>query len=350
MTAGSSRFARVERKAVDIEKDLVDVIVDGEGLPTRIEARVDGLSLGPWILEHMATVRSAMLASGAVVLTGFDGTASELELQQSLEQAGRETLVYRERSTPRSALAGNVYTSTEFPPDRSIALHNELTPAHIYPALVWFLCVQPAETGGATPVADVRKVLADLPEELADRFRRLGWRLDRYYGSGFGPDWPEAMQTDSREEVETYLQENDVDFSWTSDGHLRTTHVRPAIERHPATGEEVWFNHAAFWHTSALPDDVRAQMERELEPHQMPYRVTFGDGSPIADADIALVRAAYERHHRERPWDRGDLMIVDNLLSAHGRTPYTGPRKIVVAMTDPVVRPRFVPGSTAADV
>jgi alpha-ketoglutarate-dependent taurine dioxygenase len=339
----SSRIAGVTRRLVPTDGDLVEIVPQDDGMPTQIRALVPGLDLGTWVRDNLASLREALVNTGAAVLTGFDGARTEQQVQSCLANAGRETLTYRERSTPRRSLAGNVYTSTEYPSDRVIALHCELTAAHVYPELVWFTCIEAPTTGGATPVADTRKVLAELPAELRDRFRRLGWRLNRSYGSGFGPGWQEAMQTESRDEVEEYCHANDIAFRWTGDGQLRTSQVRRAIERHPISGEETWFNHVAFWHSSSFEPPIREQMERELAPDEFPYQVFYGDGSPIADADAQLMREAYARHHRERPWQPGDVMVVDNLLSAHGRAPYTGPRKIVVAMTDAVHRPAFVP-------
>jgi hypothetical protein len=31
----------------------------------------------------------------------------------------------------------------------------------------------------------------------------------------------------------------------------------------------------------------------------------------------------------------GDILMVDNMLVAHGREPFSGPRKILVAMAEP---------------
>ncbi|MEV4920155.1 TauD/TfdA family dioxygenase, partial [Streptomyces tirandamycinicus] len=36
------------------------------------------------------------------------------------------------------------------------------------------------------------------------------------------------------------------------------------------------------------------------------------------------------------PWQPGDLMLVDNIRTAHSREPYEGPREILVGLADPV--------------
>ena len=32
------------------------------------------------------------------------------------------------------------------------------------------------------------------------------------------------------------------------------------------------------------------------------------------------------------PWRRGDVLLLDNMLTAHGRRPFTGDRRVLVAM------------------
>jgi alpha-ketoglutarate-dependent taurine dioxygenase len=336
-----SRFRGVERKPVSLgAQELTHTTPPAEpGGPALVTAAVAGLRLGEWLKAQRSALDALLHEHGAVVLRGFADAADENQLRESLDLAGREQLAYRERSTPRRSLSGNVYTSTEYPADKEIELHCELTAASLVPMRVWFLCVRPPTAGGATPTADTRRLLERIPGPLADRLRAKGWQLVRHYGSGFGPDWPEAMQADSPAEVEEYCQANDIEFEWLEGMRLRTTQVRSAIERHPVTGAEVWFNHIAFWHTSSLEPSVREAMLREMPLERFPYQVFYGDGEPIDAADIQAMKDALHHERRRRDWQRGDLMVIDNLLSAHGREPYAGQRKIAVAMTDPYRRP-----------
>lgn len=66
----------------------------------------------------------------------------------------------------------------------------------------------------------------------------------------------------------------------------------------------------------------------------MPRQVYFGDGSPIDDASMALIGRLYEACAVRFDWQRGDVVMLDNLIAAHARDPYEGPRKIAVAMGD----------------
>ncbi len=66
----------------------------------------------------------------------------------------------------------------------------------------------------------------------------------------------------------------------------------------------------------------------------MPRNVYYGDGSVIADADMAAIGEAYEACAVRFRWQKGDVVMLDNMLTAHARDPFDGPRKIVVAMAD----------------
>jgi hypothetical protein len=62
--------------------------------------------------------------------------------------------------------------------------------------------------------------------------------------------------------------------------------------------------------------------------------VYFGDGFEISDAVMDHVGEVYEKHAVRFTWREGDIVSLDNMLTAHARDSYVGPRKIVVALGD----------------
>ncbi|NEE29572.1 TauD/TfdA family dioxygenase, partial [Streptomyces sp. SID7982] len=82
----------------------------------------------------------------------------------------------------------------------------------------------------------------------------------RNFGSEFGLSWQEVFNSGDRAQVERFCAANDVSVEWRPDGGLRTSSVRDAVHRHPETGEEVWFNHAAIFHLSTLSPEIREGM------------------------------------------------------------------------------------------
>ncbi|RKT54243.1 TauD/TfdA family dioxygenase [Saccharothrix australiensis] len=247
----------------------------------------------------------------------------------------RET-PYREKATKRSDFGNSVYSSTDLPAAQRIRMHNENSYTMTFPGLLLFGCLVAPGSGGATPVADCREVLSHLPEDLVRRGRDTGWLLWRTYSDDISLGWRTAFNTTSPDEVARYCGENGIDHEWLPDGRLRTRQHRSAIIRHPRTGQEIWFNHLAFWNQWSLEPAVRETLVDELGAENLPFNTTFGDGEPIDEADARLINAAYDAATTRRPWSPGDLLVVDNLLAAHGRDAFRGDRRIVVAMGEPV--------------
>ncbi|MDI5941779.1 TauD/TfdA family dioxygenase, partial [Micromonospora sp. DH15] len=82
------------------------------------------------------------------------------------------------------------------------------------------------------------------------------------------------------------------------------------------------------------PAEVAAALLREDGPAGLPRNAYHGDGSPIDDEVVAGIRDLYREHAVSVPWQRGDVLVVDNFLATHGREPFSGDRQILVAMSD----------------
>jgi alpha-ketoglutarate-dependent taurine dioxygenase len=135
--------------------------------------------------------------------------------------------------------------------------------------------------------------------------------------------------------LESYCRESRIECEWKGADRLRTRQVRPAVRVHPRTGEPVWFNHLAFWHVSSLEPRLREVFLGEFGQEELPYNTYYGDGTPVEDSAIEEVRNAYREETVAFPWQKGDLLMLDNMLVAHGRHPFSGARKILTAMGEP---------------
>jgi alpha-ketoglutarate-dependent taurine dioxygenase len=277
-------------------------------------------------------VEQQLARHGALLFRAF--VCGQEQLEDTVRGYSDELFEYSYRSTPRRTVEGRIYTSTEYPPDQTIPLHNEMSYARRWPRRLWFLCVRPADEGGATPLADSREVLAALDPEVRDRFIARGVEYRRNYGPYLDLSWQEAFQTDDPAVVAERCREQRISFAWTDDGRLLTRAVRPAVVTHPVTGEAVWFNQAHLFHAANLPAAVRASLAELVQPDHLPRGAFFGDGSPIEDTKIREIEGVYEDLAYDVRWQAGDVVLIDNLLMAHGRRPFAGERRVLVAMSE----------------
>jgi alpha-ketoglutarate-dependent taurine dioxygenase len=332
----SERIRSVGRKAVRVASDdLIRTapLAEGGALPLVVTPAVEGLEIAAWIAENTSFVRDRLLTHGGLLFRGFRPRAAS-DLQEIVTALSGETMSYTFRSTPRKEVSGRIYTSTEYPADQTIPMHNEMSYTSSWPLKVWFLCVEPAEKGGDTPIADSRKVLERIPADVRASFEEKGVMYVRNYGGGLDLDWQDVFQTSDRSEVAAFCRHAGIDFEWRGEDRLHTRQVRPATARHPEDGAEVWFNQAHLFHVSSLPAELRETMLAQFSASELPRNTFFGDGSSIEPEALDEVRRAYEHETIRFPWQRGDLLLVDNMLTAHGRTPFSGPRKIVVGMAE----------------
>jgi hypothetical protein len=106
--------------------------------------------------------------------------------------------------------------------------------------------------------------------------------------------------------------------------------------RHPLTGPRCWFNQIAFLSEWTLAPEVREYLVEEYGADGLPFNTRFGNGDPIGADVVQVINEAYEAHTVRERWQSGDLLLVDNVRTAHAREPFQGPREVVVAMADAV--------------
>jgi len=279
-----------------------------------------------------AETEAHLATAGGVLFRGFS-VPTVPHFQQFAAAFGHPLLSYEFASTPRSAVGSGVYTSTEYPAHQHIPLHNEQAYTREWPMKIWFHCVTASPVGGETPIADSRAVYRHMPAGIRERFR-AGLQYVRNYGD-FDVPWQQVFGTDRPADVEAFCRRAGIQWEWTGDGELRTRQLCQGVEVHPGTGEPVWFNQGHLFHVSNLQPEVRESLEDLLGVEHLPRNVYFADGSPIPDGLFDEVRAVLDAETVTFPWQDGDVLMLDNMLAAHARNPFEGPRKVVVAMAEP---------------
>jgi hypothetical protein len=311
------------------------LVADGPS-PWVIQPALDGVDLVTWAEGAREQIERLLLEHRALLFRGF-GVRDVATFERFVAASSDgEKLEYKDRTTPRETRGANIYTSTVHPPEERIQLHNEGTYWVRWAAKLYFCVLKTPAQGGATPIADVRRVHDRIDPAVRERFASAGMMLVRNFNQGFGLPWQDVFQTGERGVVGSYCTANDIHFELGAGEHLRTRQVRPAIRHHPLTREPVWFNHAAFFHHSSLEPALREMLVGQYGIDGLPYDTRYGDGAPIEDEVAAALREAYAAEKVVFPWEEGDVMLLDNMTVAHAREPFVGEREVVVAMTDVV--------------
>jgi alpha-ketoglutarate-dependent taurine dioxygenase len=273
-----------------------------------------------------------LLMHGALLFRGY-GVEDALDLEKLARLfSGKELLNYTGGVSPRNALNNSgIYNSTEYPSELTLSLHNELSYADKFPSHLFFCCFIAPVRGGETTLGDSRRILKNIDAEIIKLFKskKICYTRNLQAERGSGYSWQEAFETDDKQKVENHCRKISASFEWKPDGNLRLTQIRPATVIHPVAKVEVWFNQAEGFHASNFGEEIYQTTPKDefrLNSH-------FGDGSPIDLETLKHIRSVINAETIPHKWQTGDILVIDNILAAHGRMPFKGKRKISLAMT-----------------
>ncbi len=328
------RVGAVRRLPVDLSQFTPvreHLLVEGQPLPLVLEPTTEQVDLIEWIGTHLDDLRQKLAEHGGLLFRNF-GLREPAEFERAAGSICR-TLYSAYGDLPRAGVAGKIYEATPYPEDQAILFHNEGSHMGRWPRTISFFCATPAQEGGATPVVDCRKVYRDLEPEVRQAFETKGLLYVRNF-CGVDVSWQQFFGTDDRSVVEQACRQTGAMCEWRRDDALRVSQRCEAVRRHPVTGEKTFFTQVQLHHVHCLDAVTSASMRAMFSPDDFPRQVLFGDGTPIETSVTDHVGAIYERHAVRFPWQRGGMISLDNLVTAHARDPYVGPRKILVAMGD----------------
>lgn len=306
-------------------------------LPLIVNAPANNTDICDWLKNDKVELEKTLAVHGAVLYRGFDPIGAT-KLGRLVKDLSSQEFVGTEESSPRSQIEANVYTSTNYRSDQGIFPHNENSYKKSFPMKLFFYCARPSEEGGETPIVDCRSVFRRLDPAIKQKFVEKNWMYVRNFGNGIGISWQEAFNTSERSVVEQYCRDEDIQFEWIGEESLRTMQVRQPVLRHPLTGEVSWFNHITFFNVATLEERIRDSLLSICKVDDLPHNTYYGDGTPIEASVLNQLQQAYISETINWKWEKGDLIVIDNLLTAHARTSYKGERSIMLAQADPIVR------------
>lgn len=285
-----------------------------------------------WLAEHRQTLLKQSAAHGAVLFRDFPAATAE-DFDRFIAAFGLRNFPYKESlsNAVRVNRTERVFTANEAPPNVTIFLHHEMAQTPVYPSRLFFFCEQAAAAGGATPVCRSDALwerLAARRPDFARDCRSKGLKYSNVMpaendaASGMGRSWRSTLGADDRAGAEQKLKGLGYSWQWLDDGSLRaTTPVLPAV-RDLSNGNTSFFNQliaaASGWKDSRN-DPAKA--------------ITFGDGAPLDRDAVAVAVALGEELSFDVPWQNGDVILVDNYVTMHGRRTFTGTRKVLASLT-----------------
>ena len=300
-----------------------------------------------WAAAHRDALRAVVAEHGCVMVRGLrlcDAPATG----GVFAQLAASRMTEKESFAPRHRYPDGLYSASRWPAGQQMCMHHELSYALEFPGLMMFACLAAPASGGATGVADASAVLDALPAGLVTRFEREGWLLTRNYNEDIGASVAEAFGTADRGAVERYCRANAIEFGWQPGGGLRTRQHRSAVIRHPVTGRRCWFNQVAFLNERTIDPEVREYLVDVYGADGLPFNTFYGNGDPVGDQVVRVINETYEAATAREPWQAGDVLLIDNIRTAHSRDSFEGTREVLAAMADPVQLTTCSPSAQAS--
>lgn len=299
-------------------------------------------------------IKSRLRESGAVLLRSMP-IADTAQAEQLLLGLGvKFDDKYLGGASPRSRLSDHFFTSTEAPAPYVISFHTEMCYLKQRPGKVFFFCITEPSTYGETSVFDCAEIFQQLPAELQQKIEQLGIIYQRYFVEkkarffNVYKTWMASFQATTREEAEFACGQQGMAFEWQANGGLITRAKMPGLIVDPASGKKCIS--LTLYNGESAPYDMFTFKQRinpisrlglsslvrsQYAKKNVFMKTLWGDGSEISvDETRTLIDAAWACSTMFK-WKQGDLLILDNIRTGHGRLNVVKPRKIAAALGDP---------------
>lgn len=295
-----------------------------------------------WLETALPTLEDALPIFGAICLRGFP-VRDSADFAALVGHFHNDPLGYSGGAAQRTRVSGTVFETTKVAPHIKVTLHQEMAYLPRYPRQIAFYCRKPADTGGQTILSDMRKVVRSIDPAFHAELKHRGLIHVRNFRAASSPDdpafltshktWMATFDTDDPRKAEADCDAMGLEHDWLDDGSFSVTYRSSGFARHPRTGEELWFN-------QLQSEARRFVLGAEYDAYVDYYRgrrpaveMRFADDGTLIDPEhIVALMPAFDTHMTSFAWRAGDVMLVDNIYTAHGRNPFTGSRDVQVAL------------------
>lgn len=294
-------------------------------------AEVSLADVDAWVRDRRESLDNLASSAGAVLFRGLPLRSAD-DFDRFIQAFGYPNFRYEDSlsNAVRVNRTDRVFTANEAPSSITICLHHEMAQTPIYPSRLFFFCEKAAEAGGETPLcrSDILfdRLLRELPQFAQDCEQKgllytTVMPAENDPSSGMGRSWQSTFRSDSRGDAERRMRELGYSWEWLADGCLRATTPRLSAVRQLPDGRRSFFNQliAAFhgWKDSRN-DPSRA--------------ITYGDGTPLKASDVDQAAQIAEELTFDLPWQAGDVALIDNYVTMHGRRSFEGTRAVLASL------------------
>jgi len=182
------------------------------------------------------------------------------------------------------------------------------------------------EGGGRFLIADGAKILGDMDPELLEKIYKRKVRIS-VSNLDVPPSTPQILKDGFKSLVTSAVApkfDMDLEMIYEADGKpgrlMAIEEMESPINRHPVTGQPVWFCNAHN-HLRYL---------RDRRPCGVPEvgmtDVFFGDLGHLSPEECDEIKRVSEKHITAVPMSPGDVLLVDNYRTLHGRDVFEGER------------------------
>lgn len=317
-----------------------------------------------YINKNKEDINSKIHSHGAVLFRGFNvNQSTQFEaIAQTIDSDLKNDYL---GTSPRNIVEGTqfVFSASELPAHYPIMQHCEMSFLPSAPRRLMFFCHEAPTFGGETPICDFRQLAINMNPKIKEEFSKKGIKVIRNYCAPGNEKkdsfqlkpWTDMFQTTDKSIVEKKCTENNITVEWLKDDALRLTSTQDAFKTHPITGETAWFNHLQVFHIVGASTEYAKIARRQKtaiswalhlylqattlvkkiteKPEERAMHVCFADGSEIPTSYIQHVQDLIWDYMYFLKWEKGDIIVIDNFSTSHGRMPYKGPRKIYVSWT-----------------
>jgi hypothetical protein len=304
----------------------------------------DPRAVANWFAAQQSVIERVLADYGAIMFRDF-AIRSTADFAAVVEGYPSLPDGYVGGATPREVVAGRVFEATRLAASAPIVLHQEMAYLPRWPRKLAFYCHRAPDSGGETVLSSVRRFERGIEPRLRDAIAERGLLLMRNFRGGaevppglegVHRSWQEAFYTQHPAKAEADLAAMGLEHRWEDDGSLTTCFGAGGFVEHPVTGERHWFNsliaHTLLPQTMGPTWQIYAETYRDGRPR--PYEARFGDGGPIPLDDVVALCLVLDAKTITLPYRDGDVLMIDNILTFHGRNPYTGHRDVQVALLE----------------